>query len=877
MLKRQYHLYSVDTEHFFSGRERYWFEQYVRYRKELHALRESHPETKQTVRIFSHKRKKLKSAKKKLLTLFANKVSQNERTNGADHIRVLEEKSVKDSDVISVFESSLSRTIGIKENELTDTLIIVRVYYYSVFKDLSFYGFLYKGEKYRYFTSSAGQIRNKKAMFIKEAVWTRIEKTVMCGLTLDKINAKGGNNVNKHLAYLALACSATDHWEDFPIDHTIVIDDFETEVYGTYDLVDETDYSVTRQTGYIPICHTDGAGMMLPSVSEKNFMFRAPFIKGLLCVFDFRRFIRENECSPVIRDIYGNEHNVIEEDIRIILTKSQFKMYKYYDSFEQYKACFKKYLCAAGRCNTEEERIKNAKLNYQMLQTLTDVTEKEFDSLTEKSVRKIKNICQSKETMMDLLGITPYNTNPTPFQRAVKAYPDLLNDAYTKDLLREIKESLLKKYRSGKLEITGKYTFLLPDFYAACEYWFGRVKKPAGLLKDGEVFCNLFPKYEKLDCLRSPHLYREHAVRQNTASRAFGERAIRIGAWFTTNAIYTSTHDFISKLLQFDVDGDKSLVVADPNFVTVAERNMKDIVPLYYNMKKAAPSVLNKETIFNGLCTAFSYGNIGLYSNSISKIWNHDVFRNGTEAEKKEVLSLIKLLCMENNFCIDAAKTLYMPDRAEWFGQAVAKYTNARLPAFFLYAKGKDAAQTEEPNQSLVNRIYDKIPNVSIRMRSLQLAEPDFRIMMSDPMRKCEKKVSELYNKQNRQYRSILYRKDDGADNLAYTALKIRKDFQSLGHSDEVISDMLIEYLYGGNKRYKRLLWFCYGDLIIKQLEKNLPPQETRLVKCPECGEWMETEKNSRQIFCECCRKEKRSAYNRKIYQNQKFNKARGQ
>ena len=35
-----------------------------------------------------------------------------------------------------------------------------------------------EGEKYKYFTSSAGQIRKKKAVFIKESVWNKIEKTI---------------------------------------------------------------------------------------------------------------------------------------------------------------------------------------------------------------------------------------------------------------------------------------------------------------------------------------------------------------------------------------------------------------------------------------------------------------------------------------------------------------------------------------------------------------------------------------------------------------------------------------------------------------------------------------------------------------------------
>ena len=807
--------------------------------------------------LIRHKREKAKESKDKLLTLLSNKVVQNELTNGKDHIRCIREGSLNDNNVISVFDSSLSRTIGIKQDELTDVLMVVQVYYFDVFKDISFYGFTYNGEKYKYFTSSAGQIRKKKAVFIKESVWNKIEKTIMCGLTIDKINSKGGNNVNKHLAYMALSNSATDEWEEFDIDKSIVIDDFETNVYGTFDFVDETDYSITRKTDYVPIPHTDGAGMVLPSLSTKNFMFRSPWVKGLLGVFDFRKFIEVNNYSPVITDIYGKVHNVIEEDIQIIFTKSQFKMAKFYDSWDEYKDAFKKYHCSAGRCNIEEDRIKNAKINYQMLQTLTNITDDEIDLLTHKSVDRISSVCSSKETMMDILGITPYNTNMTPFQKAVKIYPALLSDTYAKDVIREVKNSLLKKYRSGKLEVTGKYTFLLPDYYAACEYWFGHIEEPKGLLDDKEVFCWLFKQYDKLDCLRSPHLYKEHAIRFNVASNGYGERVDQIREWFTTNAVYTSTHDLISKILQFDVDGDKSLVVADKDFVRIAERNMNGIVPLYYNMRKAEPTQLNNKNIYAGLNAAFTGGNIGIYSNNISKIWNDDVFVTGTDEEKQEAIECVKRLCCQNNFVIDFAKTLYKPEFPHEINEQISKFTNAKLPAFFEYAKDKERSQVKKRNQSFVNKIYDRIPNKPINTRGMNLGKIDYKVMMENSTIICSKEVSDLYDEMNKQYRYMINMKDEYIDNLRYVACKIRDEFSKFGYSDETITDMLVEYLYGRDKRYKQLLWFCYGQYVVNNLEKNVSVKKTKVIQCIDCGEWFEVDiYNSKTCRCENCQHE---------------------
>lgn len=903
MLDTQVNMYLIDTGTFYSNHEKYLHDMNCKYRRERNYInnklqpiekkfkdagyskhdiscfkrnklddleKDVIPDLQDDIdeyiywnKLIAHKRKKAHESKDKLLTLLANKMAQNEATDGKDHIRCVRESELHDNNVISVFESSLTRTIGIKQDELTDALIVVQVYYFDVFKDISFYGFMYKGEKYKYFTSSAGQIRKKKAVFIKESVWNDIEKTVMCGLTIEAINAKGGNNVNKHLAYMALANSATDEWKEFDIDRCIVINDFETNVEGVFDYIDETDYSITRKTGEVPIPHTDGAGMMLPSVMTKNTMFRAPWIKGLLGVFDFRKFIEVNNYSPIIKDIYGKEWNIIDDDIQIIFTKSQFKMWKYFNSWDQYKDNFKKYHCQAGLCNTEEDRIKNAKINYQMLQTLTNITDEEIDQLASGSVSKITNICSSVDTMLDVLGVTPYNTHPTAFQKALKLYPALLNDTYAKDVLREVKNSLLKKYRSGKLEINGKYTFLLPDFYAACEYWFGHIEKPDGLLRDKEVFCWLFRRYEKLDCLRSPHLYKEHAIRFNVANKAYEERSEMIREWFTTDGIYTSTHDLISKILMFDCDGDKSLVVADQLFVSIAERNMNGIVPLYYNMRKAQPTELNPENIYAGLNAAFVGGNIGMYSNDISKIWNHDVFVNGSEEEKQQAITCVKQLCCQNNFVIDYAKTLYKPEFPKHVSENITYYTRHKLPAFFEFAKDKTKRQIEERNSSFVNKLYSRIPNKSINTRGLKLGRLNYKDMMSNKNVICSKEVSDLYDKRNKEYHYMIDMKDEYTDNLRYLACSIRNEFSQLGYSDETITDMLIEYLYGGNKRYKQLLWFCYGQYIVNNLENNLNVRKTKYIQCIDCGEWVEVDIYSNAIRCKKCQHEYRKMYYR--------------
>ena len=528
--------------------------------------------------LIDMKNKKAKETKGRLLTLLGNKVESNK--NGPHHIRQLRDDAVRDDKVISVFDSYFTRTIGASPGGFTDDFVIVKVFYFDVLKDILFNGFMHDNERYVYFTSSAGQIRTKKCVFVKESTWNRVQRTIMCGLTVDDINDSGGANPNKHLAYLALANSATDVWDEFDIDRAIVIDDFETEVEGDYDFVDDVNYTITREHGHKPIAHTDGAGMMLPNafgVEQRNKMVRLPWIKGLLGVFDFRKFIEYHDANPTIKDIYGKEHDIIDEDIQVIFTKSQFKMWNHYSYWDDYKDKYKRFNCSAGVTNEEEERIKNATINYQMLQSLTDITDDEILEIAGRTIDKLNGMCSSVESIKGMFGVTPYNQNKSAFQECINLYPSLMNDEYAKIYLRRIKDSVIKRARAGKLDVHGKYTFILPDFYAACQHWFLGEDEPDGLLGDGEVFCWLFRRDAEVDCLRSPHLFLEHAVRKNVACvdvvddeidreifvnkkqrdeerrRIATEKDIKMSRarlWFTTDAVYTSCRDMISRILQ---------------------------------------------------------------------------------------------------------------------------------------------------------------------------------------------------------------------------------------------------------------------------------------------------------------------------------------
>lgn len=795
-------------------------------------------------------KEKEKECKNFILTKARNLVKYND-THKTKNIRKLDERylSYKDintgekrvnlSNVISMFESTLSRSFEIKTNELTYDIFVLEIFYYPIAQDLIINGFDYNGKHYVYFSSSAGQIRTKKAVFVEEEKYEKCKLKLMCGLTVDTINQKGGMNINKFLAYLALANSATDLWEDvfnqpFDIDKTIVVDDFETMVKCKVDNIDYETYEITPDVYQdMPIPHTDGCGLILNSYSKKNFMIRLPFIKGLLGSFDYIKFIETNNCSPIVKDIWGKEYNVIEDDIHVIFTKSQLKMYKYYDSWDQYKEYFKKYNCEAGICNMEEDTISSAKINYQMLQTLHDATHAEIKDLCKVPNKKIKEVCDSLENALEFFGVHLDDENELHkdfYQKSLKIYPELLSDPSARDDLRDLKNSLVKKYRGAHLDVVGKFTFVLPDLYAFCEWLFMDIKIPKGLLEDNEVYCRLYKNSKELDCLRSPHLYIEHAVRNNVCSKKY--RNQRLSDWFDTDAIYTSTYDLISRILQFDVDGDRLLVISQKRIIEMAKRVMTGVNPLYYEMKKASAEEINYHNIYKGLELAFTGGKIGGISNDITKIWN-------SGEVNEEALNAVRWLCMETNFTIDYAKTLFKPTRPDHVDEILKRYGRDKVPYFFQYAKDKKQEQCEEINDSMINKIVKEIKDPKNMFKPLKgLGKVDYLMLLKDKQDTYyNEEVNKMFDRWNKKYGNNVNLHDDDTNknNLYIIAQEVKRDLNDIESDDDKVINSLVSFLYKSQStRKKKLLWYIYGERLYNNLFENVKELDQAI--CHQCG-----------------------------------------
>ena len=268
--------------------------------------------------------------------------------------------------------------------------------------------------------------------------------------------------------------------------------------------------------------------------------------------------------------------------------------------------------------------------------------------------------------------------------------------------------------------------------YAVCENWFLHIAEPEGLLKNGEIACRVYRGIGKADCLRSPHLAFEHCVREIVNED-------RVYEWFTTNGVYTSCKDFISKTLAFDNDGDQLNIIVDPIIIAAAERTAKayDFQPLLFDLGKAGNTPLSQEEYYHGLIRAHKYSGIGQVSNSLTKLWNRP---------EPDIL-VSKWLSYFNNIVIDAAKTGVCnslenyPDKLRRLNKATGG-VNGRMPYFFQYSKNartqNDTVNAKQKkyaavNQSTMNRISQSFNDIGMMKLYYQDIPPfNWQMLIAD-------------------------------------------------------------------------------------------------------------------------------------------------
>lgn len=852
-----------------------------------------------------------------------NKIIKDEiKIYNKENIREIDSKHFKEVNVIAFFDNDLTRTLGIDEEIPTTEFIVIEVGNtdMAIVEQVITNGLIItervklgvdendvdilevRKDKYKFFTAGAGQTRQKKFMMIKDKEWNEHEKELMNGLTIERINEMGGMNINKFNAYLSLNNSASEVVEGFDIDKCIVVDDFteivneEVDYISRDDEVDNgkttyitktgkevtrykkrTEWDITRQVMDVPIDFMDGAGICLESIFRRNTQIRMPWFKGILCPVNYKKYILENNLKTTVIDIYGKEYDVIKDDIRVIFTKSQFKMWKYYKNiydkygnlfisgWEVYKACFKYYKRTCNKCLEDETHLKDMKINYQMLQTLTEMKDSEIEILTKDTKDLIKKIHIDRDAQLDFLGATLNKKNRSYMQEVIRLYPEILSSKYIKEQLKQTLKSFKKECKSGRIRLKAKRVFIIPDLIHFISILFGDGKTYA--LEKNEVYFDTYKDSERLALLRSPHLSREWSLNKNIKENDYTK-------YFKTNAIYVNAKDLMSKVLMNDWDGDEALVIEDCEeqkwLLDLAEKQMSELRPLYYEMGGGGNTEINSRNTYNSLKFVYEKSNIGKVSNTLTNIWAKD--------DCKDNMDIIKMLCAYNNWIIDSAKKLELPKLPKYVKETM---NNKTYPYFFQFAKNKEKKECRPIGNGVIDKICKSIDNLNNSDFDYSKGFGKFKLrpLLNNNKVKINYDVIDFYNLLEKETRSLIskyrvkYKDEDCKFNykeLAYEEARKRTlDFSKSENVDYLdLVDMIIKYSFKEDEMKLAFVFEVFGAVIINNINKNIKESlDNGYIMCKECGKRVENT-NGKTIYCDKCAKKIKNINDRERIRN---------
>lgn len=531
---------------------------------------------------------------------------------------------------------------------------------------------------YKRLCAGAGQLRRNSAIFVNKDLYDELETIMLCGLTPKQI---GKMNLAKFSAYFALYTSSS---RQVKTPRICVVPDFE------YTLKDQlVDWVYDNENGEKDIEERlidfginafDGAGMVSPEMAKQwaedlkcdgyipsSFIIRAPFVKGAVSIFDFHEFADKIAHKTTITDLWGVEHNVNEIDV--ILTASQFKLYKKYPSWDSYWFYFKKYkhIFSVTRVNKKEDNKFNT-LNYQYIQT-NDFTKEDLKELASYSVNWAQRLLSkdylttilylhiSKRMFLDTYQIDGIDDE---LSQALMYCPSLLNDDYVyRTVTGQIKKQI-DKMKIGKLLVEGAYEFFIPDLYAMAEHAFGMGVR--GLLPKDAVWNKRWVTKgsKQIVAQRSPLV----APSENRLLNIYSNTDCEYWYKYIQSGNIINIWDMTAiAMSDADYDGDIIATTDNPVMVKAVGSNKKVIT---YKKTKAKEQPLNMNA-FAQMDTLSFNTKIGVITNIVSNMISMKSIYKPEDPEYQELDKRIRLMRYFQGSAIDSAKgDVFVPPPKHW-------------------------------------------------------------------------------------------------------------------------------------------------------------------------------------------------------------------
>jgi hypothetical protein len=594
-------------------------------------------------------------------------------------------------------------------------------------------GFILNNKKYKRLLCGAGQARRNNALFIQEDYEIPLKNILN-----NNHNPETEITPAKYSAYFALASSASIPVSepyfcivpDYEIVRTEQVDYIE-EIEDGDDLVYEADKNITFNLW-------DGQGIISPRQAQiwandleldyipSNFIIRANFLKGMVCVIDFHKFAEENN-KKYITDIYGKQVNIL--DVDIILTQSQFKLWNAYNSTVDYIDNCRKNNLGWGITRVSPKQENNYTfLNYQFIQAL-NLNDQQIKFLCNQTLDYFSFILKNKieYTLLYLLGknSTSYSIEilSQVFDNVTKALilnNKLIEDPYIKNHILHSLNKKIKESYIGNLLVDGQYTMMVNDPYAFMEYIFGLPID--GLLKRNEHYNKYWidKNVNKIAAMRAPLTYSSEV---NILNLKNNEKIQEWYQYLNSCAIYNVFG--LDDLIHGGSDRDGDIVCLTNNQSVID--GVQTGLPIYYDVKKTPKQKIIESKLYLSDIKGFNQ-KIGFVTNCATSATAMLSTLKQNTSEYNETLNRLKRFRKEQGNNIDSTKGLITKP----------------FPVHWTQWRKISGSATEQEKQE--SEFYNKIV-INKRPLFMRHLYSDYNNKYSNYINKINSKVDDIFHK----------------------------------------------------------------------------------------------------------------------------------
>lgn len=535
-------------------------------------------------------------------------------------------------------------------------------------------GVALNGIKYKRLYGTTVGIKKNTIIFVSDEIHRELHNKIECGrdTEIEIVPAK-------YEAYKSLASSVSTPVRQVSADGILVVHDhvtsFKSDVTEVKPCKNGEPVIQNIKDKEMSMEQSDGNGFITPELSYQfaqdlgenytptGFVVRNAFLKGVLYTFPFDEFIekiaiKEHNKSPYVEDVWGNI--VDTRNVRMVLTTSMLKLWKAYNSIQDYIECCKENDFGFSVTKVIPKELENERhMTYQFLQSLY-LNDEDIRELAQPTIYELKDIIGGdyRKSILYLRGKNVNEENVEMFDanyiQALMIDKRMINDPFVRYRIHSMLKKAINDAKFGVIRVKGNYSTISGDIYGLAEYIFGIERDGVigkGLLNADEFYSNYWNEQgvNKVVAMRAPmctHANIKVMNLKNNEELAYWYR------YMPNCTVFNSWDSTCETLSGADKDGD-SVITTNNEIIMKGVRELPALICQLDDVKK---DIVTEELLQKSNLNGFN-NNVGGVTNKATNIRNKmSLFEEDSE-EYKELYKREMAIQRIQQSVIDSIKT----------------------------------------------------------------------------------------------------------------------------------------------------------------------------------------------------------------------------